>query len=133
MLTTCQILTLAGVVKDVLLVLLSVIIFGSPVTAIQCGGYALALAGLNLHKEYKKNPEKTCSAVTQYVTNILGIFITDATFKKKKDLDSTEEKRSEELNKENDSGSNIPKGEVELSTKDITSSASDPNNAASKA
>ena len=56
--TSALVLTLAGVVKDILLVLLSVTVFGSPVTPLQYGGYAVALLGLNMHKEYKKNPER---------------------------------------------------------------------------
>jgi drug/metabolite transporter (DMT)-like permease len=56
--TSALVLTLSGIVKDILLVILSIVIFGSPVTPLQYFGYAVALLGLNLHKEYKKNPEK---------------------------------------------------------------------------
>ncbi len=49
-------LTLAGIVKDILLVVLSVVIFKAPVTFLQILGYAVALLSLNLHREYKKNP-----------------------------------------------------------------------------
>lgn len=56
--TSALILTLAGIIKDILLVALSVLVFGSPVTPLQYFGYAVALLGLNLHKEFKKNPEK---------------------------------------------------------------------------
>ena len=56
--TSALILTLAGIVKDVMLVVLSVIAFGSPVTPLQYVGYAVALFGLNAHKEYKKNPDE---------------------------------------------------------------------------
>lgn len=56
--TSALVLTLAGILKDILLVMLSVTIFGSPVTPLQYAGYSLALIGLNLHKEYKKNPER---------------------------------------------------------------------------
>ena len=47
-----------GIVKDIMLVVLSVVVFGSPVTPLQYAGYGVALLGLNLHKEYKKSPEK---------------------------------------------------------------------------
>jgi drug/metabolite transporter (DMT)-like permease len=60
--TSALTLTLAGIVKDILLVLLSVAIFGSPVTLLQYFGYTIALFGLNVHKEYKKNPEILNSA-----------------------------------------------------------------------
>mmetsp|Transcript_13222 Transcript_13222/g.24391 ORF Transcript_13222/g.24391 Transcript_13222/m.24391 type:complete len:310 (+) Transcript_13222:123-1052(+) len=56
--TSALTLTLAGIFKDILLVVLSVLVFGSPVTPLQVLGYAVALAGLNLHKEYKKSPAK---------------------------------------------------------------------------
>lgn len=59
--TSALTLTLAGIFKDILLVVLSVAIFGSPVTPLQVFGYAVALLGLNLHKEYKKNPTKVAS------------------------------------------------------------------------
>lgn len=55
--TSALVLTLSGIIKDILLVCLSMTIFGSPVTPLQYFGYAIALTGLNLHKEFKKNPE----------------------------------------------------------------------------
>ena len=64
--TSALVLTLAGVIKDILLVFLSVTVFGSPVTPLQYGGYAVALLGLNMHKEYKKNPERI-SQLLSYV------------------------------------------------------------------
>eukprot|EP00605_Chrysophyceae_sp_TOSAG23-4_P001255 GSChrysophyteH1.ASY1.ANO1.1366.1 assembled CDS len=63
--TSALVLTLAGILKDILLVTLSLLIFGSPVTNLQYLGYGIALFGLNLHKEYKKNPEK----IKQYFSN----------------------------------------------------------------
>jgi len=62
------ILTLAGILKDLLLVCLSVIVFGSPVTSLQYAGYAVALFGLNVHKEYKKSPEKMSAYLTSLAT-----------------------------------------------------------------
>ena len=61
--TSALVLTLAGIVKDILLVVLSVLVFGSPVTPLQYAGYGVALLGLNLHKEYKKNPERIGNAI----------------------------------------------------------------------
>ena len=51
--TSALVLTLAGIVKDIMLVVLSVVVFESPVTPLQYAGYSVALLGLNLHKEYK--------------------------------------------------------------------------------
>lgn len=62
--TSALVLTLSGIVKDILLVFFSVTIFGAPVTPTQYAGYAVALMGLNLHKEYKKNPERIAGLVT---------------------------------------------------------------------
>ena len=59
--TSALVLTLAGIVKDVLLVVLSMAVFGSPVTLLQYIGYGVALLGLNIHKEYKKNPDKVAA------------------------------------------------------------------------
>lgn len=55
--TSAVVVTLTGVVKDILLVVLSVFIFGSPVSTIQVIGYTIALLGINTHKEYKKDSE----------------------------------------------------------------------------
>ena len=56
--TSALVLTLAGIIKDLMLAFLSILVFGSPVTPLQYLGYAVALLGLNLHKEFKKAPEK---------------------------------------------------------------------------
>ena len=66
--TSALVLTLAGVIKDILLVVLSVTVFGSPVTPLQYAGYSVALLGLNMHKEYKKNPER----IGQMMTYVLS-------------------------------------------------------------
>jgi drug/metabolite transporter (DMT)-like permease len=66
--TSALVLTLAGIIKDILLVFLSIVIFGSPVTPLQYAGYGVALMGLNLHKEYKKNPER----IANFITYIVG-------------------------------------------------------------
>lgn len=62
--TSALVLTLAGIIKDILLVFLSIVIFGSTVTPLQYAGYGVALLGLNLHKEYKKNPERISSLLS---------------------------------------------------------------------
>lgn len=43
-------LTLSGVLKDILLVFASMIIFGDPVTLLQAFGYGIALVGLMFYK-----------------------------------------------------------------------------------
>jgi len=42
--------TLSGVIKDILLVVLSMLIFGNPVTPLQFFGYSVALLGLVAYK-----------------------------------------------------------------------------------
>lgn len=61
-------LTLAGVLKDILLVVLSMVIFGAPVTPTQYVGYGIALLGLQLHKQYKKDPERISLLITAIST-----------------------------------------------------------------
>ncbi|KAH8926099.1 TPT-domain-containing protein [Atractiella rhizophila] len=46
--------TLCGVLKDILLVVVSLLLFGKPVTSIQFFGYAIALAGLFVFKTKKE-------------------------------------------------------------------------------
>lgn len=45
-----MVLTLSGVLKDILLVVASTLIFHDPVTGIQIGGYGVALSGLIYYK-----------------------------------------------------------------------------------
>lgn len=52
--TSALVLTLSGIVKDILIVAFSVIFFKSPITLLQMLGYAVSLISLNLHKDYKK-------------------------------------------------------------------------------
>lgn len=48
--TSSLVLTLSGVLKDILLVFASMFLFGDPVTLIQAFGYGIALAGLVYYK-----------------------------------------------------------------------------------
>eukprot|EP01038_Epipyxis_sp_PR26KG_P008113 gene8113-10988_t len=66
--TSALVLTLAGIIKDIMLVALSILVFGSPVTPLQYAGYGVALLGLNLHKEYKKNPDRIAQLVTYIIS-----------------------------------------------------------------
>jgi len=53
--TSALILSLAGVFKDIFLVLSSVLVFQTPVSLLQYIGYSISLLAMNLHKEYQKN------------------------------------------------------------------------------
>jgi hypothetical protein len=46
-------LTLAGIIKDILLIVASIFLFNSPITYIQVMGYSLALYGLNMYHLYR--------------------------------------------------------------------------------
>lgn len=48
--TSSLVLTLSGVLKDILLVFASMFLFGDPVTLLQAFGYGIALAGLIYYK-----------------------------------------------------------------------------------
>lgn len=82
--TSAVVLTMSGILKDILLVFASMLIFHDPVTGQQFFGYSIALAGLVY---YKLGPEKMKSLVTdarlqstQYRqknparTKVIGIF-----------------------------------------------------------
>ncbi|GAB7348932.1 hypothetical protein MBLNU459_g7618t1 [Dothideomycetes sp. NU459] len=60
--TSALVLTLSGVLKDILLVLASMFIFGDPVTMTQTFGYAIALTGLVY---YKLGADRLSSYVSQ--------------------------------------------------------------------
>src|SRR5438046_10708136 len=48
--TSSLVLTLCGVLKDILLVIISMVYFKTPVTALQAFGYSIALGGLLYYK-----------------------------------------------------------------------------------
>jgi len=60
-------MTLGGIVKDILLVVLSMIIFLSPVTPTQMFGYSISLSGMNLYKNYKSDPVGFSEATMKYI------------------------------------------------------------------
>jgi drug/metabolite transporter (DMT)-like permease len=65
--TSALVLTLAGIIKDILLVTLSIVVFMSPITSLQIIGYSVALIGMNLHKEYKKSPERVVEIMKSFL------------------------------------------------------------------
>ena len=52
-----MIMSLAGLGKDVFIVVVSSIIFATPLTAIQIVGYVLSLFGIQVYKDYKSDPQ----------------------------------------------------------------------------
>jgi len=62
------VLTLSGVIKDILLVLGSVVLMGSTVTLTQMAGYSIALAGLM----WFKLPQETTDKLVLQARSALG-------------------------------------------------------------
>lgn len=50
-------LTLAGIIKDIMLIVASIWLFGNPITYTQVAGYTLALYGLNMYHHYRAAPK----------------------------------------------------------------------------
>ena len=62
--TSALVLSLGGIFKDILLVLFSVMFFAAPVTPLQIFGYAIALASMNLYKDFKANPAEVSQKIS---------------------------------------------------------------------
>lgn len=78
--TSGLVLTLAGIVKDIMLIIASIFIFANPVTPIQVLGYALALIGLNMYNEFKAAKGKAASGAAEPPT-LTSLFKTAVTNK----------------------------------------------------
>ena len=50
-------MSLAGLFKDVFIVLSSSVIFNAPLTTIQIAGYTVSIAGIQFYKEFKADPQ----------------------------------------------------------------------------
>ena len=61
------IMTLGGIAKDIMLIILSVTIFRTPVTGVQVFGYSISLAGMNLYKNFKTDPKGFTEATMSYL------------------------------------------------------------------
>ena len=56
--TSSVIIGVSGLVKDMLLVVSSVIFLGSPISTQQIIGYAISLSGLNAYREFRSDPPR---------------------------------------------------------------------------
>ncbi|GIL65961.1 hypothetical protein Vafri_19608 [Volvox africanus] len=63
--TSALTMNVAGVIKDWLLILLSVVLYGSPVTRTQLGGYGLAFVGVMYYNYAKVEQMKQSAAAAQ--------------------------------------------------------------------
>lgn len=71
--TSALVLSLGGIVKDILLVACSFVFFQSPVTSLQIFGYTISLASMNLYKDYKTNPEKFLNGSIERWNSLLSL------------------------------------------------------------
>ena len=53
-----MIMSIAGLAKDIIVVVTSSMFFHAPVTAVQYGGYGITIAGMFIYKEYKQVNDK---------------------------------------------------------------------------
>ncbi len=61
--TSAVVLSLVGVLKDLLILFFSVVVFRSPVTIVQMCSYLVTLVILNVYKEYKNSPKDFAARV----------------------------------------------------------------------
>lgn len=69
--TSALVLSLGGIFKDILLVLFSVMFFSAPVTPLQIFGYAIALASMNLYKDFKANPAEVSQKISERLSSCM--------------------------------------------------------------
>ena len=65
--TSSLVLSLCGILKDIILVGLSMLIFGNPVTFMQFSGFGLSLVGLFV---YKRNIQLLSPKITHKIENL---------------------------------------------------------------
>ena len=61
---TGMIMSIAGLAKDIIVVVTSSMFFHAPVTAVQYGGYGITIAGMFIYKEYKQVLFQSMSILT---------------------------------------------------------------------
>lgn len=67
-----MILSVAGPIKDILVIITSATAFGSPVTSIQVGGFSLTLIGLYYYQKFKREPKEMYKYFNQFTSNLLA-------------------------------------------------------------
>jgi len=66
---------LSGVLKDILLIILSVIIWATPLTATQLVGYSIALGGLILYKVGNEQVQQAFKKFTRDENSLFNKFV----------------------------------------------------------
>lgn len=68
--TSAVVLSLVGVLKDLLILFFSMVVFRSPVTIVQMTSYLATLLFLQAYKEYKRNPAEFSARVDNFLLHI---------------------------------------------------------------
>jgi hypothetical protein len=71
--TSALVLSLGGILKDILLVALSVVFFQAPVSTLQIFGYAISLYSMNVYKDYKANPTEMTQKICDRLASVLAL------------------------------------------------------------
>jgi hypothetical protein len=64
--------TLAGVFKDVMLIVLSVLILRSSITLVEIVGYSTALIAVNIHREFKKDDGRSLQKICNFGADVVA-------------------------------------------------------------
>ena len=67
-----MIMSIAGLAKDIIVVVSSSVFFNAPVTFVQYVGYSITVMGMFIYKEFKKDPAALQSWINQHVLRYLA-------------------------------------------------------------
>lgn len=67
--TSSMVMSLCGLLKDIFVVISSVLIFYSPISFTQIVGYTISLVGLHIYRHYKNSPQELWHKI---VSTLLG-------------------------------------------------------------
>ena len=62
--TSSMVMSLCGLLKDIFVVISSVLIFYSPISITQIVGYTISLIGLHIYRHYKNSPQELWLKIT---------------------------------------------------------------------
>eukprot|EP01034_Spumella_vulgaris_P029308 gene29308-36334_t len=72
--TSAVVMSVSGPIKDILIVISSVVFFHAPVTMLQFVGFSISLFGLNLYRQFKTDPASMHTAVMLFRTSVWDNF-----------------------------------------------------------
>lgn len=71
--TDSLVMTLAGPIKDICIIITSVIVFESPISSLQIIGFSTTLLGLKFYRDFKTDPMKMLSDIMRIKDTIIKI------------------------------------------------------------